>query len=446
MKSGGRAKPEACGPRVRMPQCALMTGGPMEFPYEWRIGWRYTRSSKAGRRNGFISFISGISVAGIALGVAALIVVLSVMNGFQTEVRDRMLSVLPHVEVTTATGEPLRDAAGVMNQVSDQPGVMAVAPYVQAQALAARGESTSGVLLRGIDPERELGVTPLAQGRTGDLFQALQPGLFGAVIGEGLARQLRMDVGDKLTLALPSAMPTPVGVVPRFKAVQVVGLFASGHFQYDNGLVYLNIDDAQRLLRQAGPTGVQVRLQNLHQSQDAARQLQARLGQAFWVSDWTQQNRNWFAAVQVEKRMMGIILTLIVAVAAFNLVSTLVMTVTEKRADIAILRTLGATPRSIMAVFVVQGATAGILGTFIGLGLGLLVAFNVGSIVSAIEAVFHVQFLPQDIYLISRMPSDPRASDITPVVLTSLVLALLATLYPSWRASRTQPAEALRYE
>ena len=418
----------------------------MELPYEWRIGWQYTRSSRAGRRNGFISFISGISVAGIALGVAALIVVLSVMNGFQTEVRDRMLSVLPHVEVSSATGEPLSDVTAVMDSVSHQSGVVAVAPFVQAQALAARGEATAGVLLRGIDPARELGVTPLAQGRAGELFQALQSGQFGAVIGQGLARQLRVDVGDKLTLALPSATPTPVGVVPRFKAVTVLGLFSSGHFQYDNGLVYLNIEDAQRLLRLSGPSGVQVRLNDLHQAQAAAQALQTRLGNGFWVSDWTQQNRNWFAAVQVEKRMMGIILTLIVAVAAFNLVSTLVMTVTEKRADIAILRTLGATPRSIMAVFVVQGATAGILGTFLGLGLGLLVALNVGDIVAAIEALFHIQFLPQDIYLISRMPSDPRVSDIGPVVITSLVLALVATIYPSWRASRTQPAEALRYE
>ena len=418
----------------------------MELPYEWRIGWRYTRSSRAGRRNGFISFISGISVAGIALGVAALIVVLSVMNGFQTEVRDRMLSVLPHIEVSTATGEPLRDAQGLMDTVGTQSGVVATAPFVQAQALAARGEATSGVLLRGIDPTREAGVTPLAQGSAGDLFLALQPGEFGAVIGQGLARQLGVGVGDKLTLALPSATPTPVGVVPRFKAVTVLGLFSSGHFQYDNGLVYLNINDAQRLLRLSGPTGVQVRLADLHQSLPVAQQLQTRLGNTYWVSDWTQQNRNWFAAVQVEKRMMGIILTLIVAVAAFNLVSTLVMTVTEKRADIAILRTLGATPRSIMAVFVVQGATAGILGTFLGLGLGLLLALNVGDIVAAIEALFHIQFLPQDIYLISRMPSDPRASDIAPVVITSLVLALVATIYPSWRASRTQPAEALRYE
>lgn len=418
----------------------------MELPYELRIGWRYTRSSRAGRRNGFISFISGVSMVGIGLGVAALIVVLSVMNGFQSEVRDRMLSVLPHVEVAAASGAALADAQALMDVVSTQAGVVAVAPFVQTQALVARGNATSGVLLRGIDPTLELGVTPLAQGRAGELLQALRPGAFEAVIGQGLARQLGVDVGDKITLALPSAQPTPVGVVPRFKAVTVAGLFASGHFQYDNSLVYLHLDDAQRLLRQSGPSGVQLRLADLHQAQAVARQLQTRLGAGFWVSDWTAQNRNWFAAVQVEKRMMGIILTLIVAVAAFNLVSTLVMTVTEKRADIAILRTLGASPRAIMAVFVVQGATAGVLGTLMGLGLGLLVAFNVGGIVSAIEALLQIQFLPQDIYLISHMPSDPRASDIVPVVVTALVLALLATIYPSWRASRTQPAQALRYE
>jgi lipoprotein-releasing system permease protein len=418
----------------------------MNIPYELRIGWRYTRAARSTRRNGFISFISGVSMVGIGLGVAALIVVLSVMNGFQTEVRDRMLSVLPHMEVTAADGQALMDAPTVLTQSLTQPGVVGGAPYVQAQALVARGAATTGVLLRGIDPQLEKQVTPLAQGQGGAALQLLQDGEFGAVLGEGLARQLGVDVGEKITLALPSAQPTPVGVVPRFKAMRVVGLFYSGHFQYDNALVYVHIGDAQRLLRQDGPTGVQLRLADLHQAPEIARQLDVRLGSRYWVSDWTQQNRNWFAAVKVEKRMMAIILTLIVAVAAFNLVSTLVMTVTDKQADIAILRTLGATPRSIMAIFVVQGATVGVLGTLLGLGFGLLVAFNVGEIVAAIEALLQIQFLPQDIYLISRMPSDPRSADIVPVVVTSLCLALLATLYPSWRASRTQPAEALRYE
>ena len=418
----------------------------MNIPYEFRIGWRYTRASRATRRNGFISFISGVSMAGIALGVAALIVVLSVMNGFQSEVRDRMLSVLPHVEVMRADGEPMQASDAVMRAAMDQPGVVAAAPYVQAQALVARGDATTGVIMRGIDPELEMGVTALANGQSGAALKALQPGEFGAVLGQDLARQLRVEVGDKITLALPSAQSTPVGVIPRFKALTVVGLFYSGHFQYDSSLVYTHISDAQRLMRLSGPSGVQLRLADLHEAPSLAKQLDVKLGSAYWVSDWTQQNRNWFAAVKVEKRMMSIILTLIVAVAAFNLVSTLVMTVTDKQADIAILRTLGATPRSILSIFVVQGATVGVLGTLIGGLLGLALAWEIGSLVSWIEALFRFQFLPQDIYLISRLPSDPRADDIVPVLVTSLILALVATLYPSWRASRTQPAEALRYE
>ena len=418
----------------------------MNIPYEFRIGWRYTRASRATRRNGFISFISGVSMAGIALGVAALIVVLSVMNGFQSEVRDRMLSVLPHVEVMRADGEPMQASDAVMRAAMDQPGVVAAAPYVQAQALVARGDATTGVIMRGIDPELEMGVTALANGQSGAALKALQPGEFGAVLGQDLARQLGVEVGDKITLALPSAQSTPVGVIPRFKALTVVGLFYSGHFQYDSSLVYTHISDAQRLMRLSGPSGVQLRLADLHEAPSLAKQLDVKLGSAYWVSDWTQQNRNWFAAVKVEKRMMSIILTLIVAVAAFNLVSTLVMTVTDKQADIAILRTLGATPRSILWVFVVQGATVGVLGTLIGGLLGLALAWEIGSLVSWIEALFRFQFLPQDIYLISRLPSDPRADDIVPVLVTSLILALVATLYPSWRASRTQPAEALRYE
>lgn len=418
----------------------------MNIPYEFRIGWRYTRASRATRRNGFISFISGVSMAGIALGVAALIVVLSVMNGFQSEVRDRMLSVLPHVEVMRADGEPMQASDAVMRAAMDQPGVVAAAPYVQAQALVARGDATTGVIMRGIDPELEMGVTALANGQSGAALKALQPGEFGAVLGQDLARQLGVEVGDKITLALPSAQSTPVGVIPRFKALTVVGLFYSGHFQYDSSLVYTHISDAQRLMRLSGPSGVQLRLADLHDAPSLAKQLDVKLGSAYWVSDWTQQNRNWFAAVKVEKRMMSIILTLIVAVAAFNLVSTLVMTVTDKQADIAILRTLGATPRSILWIFVVQGATVGVLGTLIGGLLGLALAWEIGSLVSWIEALFRFQFLPQDIYLISRLPSDPRADDIVPVLVTSLILALVATLYPSWRASRTQPAEALRYE
>jgi lipoprotein-releasing system permease protein len=284
------------------------------------------------------------------------------------------------------------------------------------------------------------------RGNSAAALQRLQPAEFGVVLGVALARNMGVVVGDVVSLVLPSGDLTAMGLMPRTKTLTVVGVFDSGHFEYDSGMAFLHVNDMQRLMRMTGPTGVRVALDDVHLAGRVAQSLQSFLGPDVWVTDWTQQNRNWFAAVQVEKRMMGIILTLIVAVAAFNLVSTLVMTVTDKRADIAILRTLGATPGSIMAIFMVQGAVAGVLGTLFGLLLGLSVALNLDVIVPAIEAVLGVSFLPQEIYLINQMPSDPQSADIVPVVWTSLLLAFVATLYPSWRASQVQPAEALRYE
>ncbi|WP_374256774.1 lipoprotein-releasing ABC transporter permease subunit [Aquabacterium sp.] len=417
----------------------------MNLPYEWRVGWRYTRASRSARRNGFISFISGVSILGITLGVAALIIVLSVMNGFQKEVRDRMLSVVAHIEVYDAYGSQLLDWQAVANQARQNPAVIGAAPFVPAQALIARGEDMRGVMVRGIVPAEEASVTPLAAAMQ-STFARLQSGQWGVVIGEELARSLGVREGDPLTVVAPSGQVTPAGVVPRLKQVTVVGVFHAGHYEYDSGLVLMHADDAARLFRTGGPTGVQLKLKDAQQARAVANELAQSLGAQYIVRDWTHTNRNWFDAVQVEKRMMFIILTLIVAVAAFNLVSTLVMTVTDKRADIAILRTLGASPRSIMGIFMVQGAMSGILGTLGGLGLGLLVAFNIDVIVPAIEHMLGVSFLPGSIYLISKMPSDPQWSDIVPIGLISLVLSLAATLYPSWRASRVQPAEALRYE
>jgi lipoprotein-releasing system permease protein len=418
----------------------------MDWPYELRIGWRYTRAGRGGRRNGFISFISGVSMLGIALGVAALIIVLSVMNGFQKEVRDRMLSVVAHVEVMGAGGEPLADWQALGARVSRHAQVKAVAPFVSAQALIARGDDMRGVMVRGIDPAAEAGVTPLGAQLQNGALAGLQPGSWGVVLGVQLARSLGVQAGDTLTLVTPSGQTTPAGVVPRLKQVTVTGVFNAGHYEYDSGLVMMHIDDAARLFRTGGPQGVQLRLADLHQARTVSTELASALGQGFIVRDWTRTNAAWFDAVQIEKRMMGLILTLIVAVAAFNLVSTLVMTVTDKRADIAILRTLGASPRSVMGIFIVQGATSGVIGTFGGLALGLAVAFNIDVIVPAIERALNTSFLPGNIYLITRMPSDPQGADIVPIVITSLVLAFLATLYPSWRASRVNPAEALRYE
>jgi lipoprotein-releasing system permease protein len=440
--------------QVHAPIIAMPSGriGPMSglgWPFEWQVGWRYTRSGRAGRRNGFISFISGVSMMGIALGVAALIIVLSVMNGFQKEVRDRMLGVIPHVELLAANGQALPDWQALAQQAARAPGVQAqvqgAAPYVASQVLLARGQDMRGVVLRGVDPAHEGKVTELAR-RQPELVARLAPGQWQVLLGVEIARQLGVGEGSALTLITPGGQVTPAGVVPRLKTVRVAGLFESGHYEFDSTLVLIHLDDAARLLRMEGPTGVQLHLQDQQAARSVAAQLEQHLGPDVWVRDWTRTNRNWFDAVQLEKRLMFIILTLIVAVAAFNLVSTLVMTVTDKQADIAILRTLGASPRSIMAIFMVQGATAGVVGTAGGVGLGLMVAFHVDTIVPALERLLSINFLPASIYVISRMPSDPQWADIVPITVVSLVLAFLATLYPSWRASQVQPAQALRHE
>ncbi|MDR7375389.1 lipoprotein-releasing system permease protein [Rhodoferax ferrireducens] len=418
----------------------------MQIPYELLVGWRYTRAGRATRRNGFISFISGVSMLGIALGVAALIIVLSVMNGFQKEVRDRMLSVVAHIEVFAPNGEALPDVAKTLAEVKRNPAVIGAAPFIASQALLARGDDMKGTIVRGIDPAHEGEVTDLAVALPKAVMERLVPGQFGVVLGAELARSLGVREGDPVTLIAPSGQVTPAGVVPRLKQMTVVGTFDSGHFEYDSALLMMHMDDAARIFRLEGPTGIRVRLQDLHQARQVAQQLADSLSGNLLIRDWTQQNKTWFAAVELEKRMMFIILTLIVAVAAFNLVSTLVMTVTDKRADIAILRTLGASPKSIMGIFMVQGAMVGVMGTFAGLALGLGIAFNIDVIVPALEQLFHASFLPKEVYFISRMPSEPQQSDIVPIAVISLILAFLATIYPSWHASRVNPAEALRYE
>jgi lipoprotein-releasing system permease protein len=418
----------------------------MNWPYELQIGWRYTRAGRTGRRNGFISFISGVSMLGIALGVAALIIVLSVMNGFQKEVRDRMLSVIAHIEVYDSVGAALPDWQATATKARQNPQVIGAAPFIAAQALIARGDDMRGTVVRGISPNDEATVTDIAARLKDTVLAKLQPGGWGIVLGIELARNLGVREGDSITLVAPGGQVTPAGVLPRLKQFTVVGVFEAGHYEYDSGLALIHLDDAARLFRLDGPSGVQLRLKDVHEARPVAAELAVSLGPTVSVRDWTRTNRNWYDAVQIEKRLMFIILTLIVAVAAFNLVSTLVMTVTDKQADIAILRTLGASPRSVMGIFIVQGATAGVIGTLSGVLFGLLIAFNIDVIVPAIERMLNVSFLPGSIYLITRMPSDPQAGDIVPIALISLALAFVATLYPSWRASRVQPAEALRYE
>ena len=418
----------------------------MNWPYELQIGWRYTRAGRAGRRNGFISFISGVSMLGISLGVAALIIVLSVMNGFQKEVLDRMLSIISHIEIIDSRGQALPDWKATIAEARKNPEVIGAAPFIAQQALIARGEDMHGAVVRGISPNDEATVTDVAARLKDTVLAELTPGGWGIVLGVELARQLGVREGDKITIVAPGGQVTPAGVVPRLKQLTVVRTFDSGHYEYDSTLVLIDLEDAAKLFRTEGPTGVQLRLKNQRDAPSVGFQLQQDMGPGVTVRDWTQTNRNWYQAVMLEKRLMFIILTLIVAVAAFNLVSTLVMTVTDKRADIAILRTLGASPRSVMGIFMVQGALSGVIGTLAGVVLGLLIAYNVGVLVSGIEHLLSISFLPASVYLIDHMPSDPQRSDIVPIVAISLALSFVATLYPSWRASRIQPAEALRYE
>lgn len=418
----------------------------LNIPYEWLLGLRYTRAGRrARRRNTFISFISGISMGGIALGVMALIVVLSVMNGFQHEVRDRMLSVLPHIEIES-DGSPLTHWADLAQKVAQDPEVIASAPVLQGQAMFVRDGAVRGALVEGVDPALEPGVSDIMRHLLGGNIQGLTEGGFGIVLGADLAASLRVRVGDKVALMVPQGSFTPAGILPRVKQFTVVATFESGHYEYDSALAVIHLGDAQRLFQQAGPSALRLRLRDMQRAPDVAQRLSVQLGQGLWAHDWTTQNKTWFAAVKVEKRMMLIILTMIVAVAAFNVMSTLVMTVTEKQSAVAILRTLGASQRSIMLIFMVQGALIGIIGTFLGVGAGLLLACNLSHIVPFIEHLFGVHFLDPSLYFISTLPSDPQAADIIPITVISLALSFAATVYPSWRASRVQPAQALRYD
>ncbi|MBB3210788.1 lipoprotein-releasing system permease protein [Herbaspirillum sp. Sphag1AN] len=413
--------------------------------FEWLVGIRYTRAGKRSGRNSFISFISLISMCGIALGVAALIVVLSVMNGFQKEVRDRMLSVLSHIEVFDASGA-MQDWQSVARQTFQNKEVIGAAPYVSAQAMMTRDDVVRGVIIRGVLPDQEPKVSDVAgQVRQGS-FSALKPGEFNIVLGGELARGLRVGIGDKVTLIAPQGQVTPAGVLPRLKQFTVAGIFEAGHYEFDSTLAFIQLDDAEKMFRTSAPSGVRLRIKDMLQAPQVAQELANTLQGNLYLRDWSQQNSNWFAAVKTEKRMMFIILTLIIAVAAFNLVSTLVMTVTDKQADIAILRTLGASPGSIMKIFVIQGALVGLIGTALGIGFGVLVALNIDVIVPFIEHLLHVQFLPKSVYVISELPSDLDWSDVWTIGIVSVILAFLATLYPSWAAARVKPAEALRYE
>ena len=416
------------------------------LPFELFVGMRYTRAK---RRNHFISFISLTSMVGIGLGVAALIVVLSVMNGFQEELRSRILGVASHLQITGASNV-LANWQAVSSKVQTAKHVTGSAPYIMAQGMLSNGQAVQGAIVRGVLPSDEVKVSDLGGHMRAGQLEDLKAGEFGIVLGAELAQSLGVILGDKVVLMAPQGQFTPTGVMPRIKQFTVVGLFQIGMYEYDAGLALINIDDAARLYRMGDNiSGVRLKLDDLFLAPKISRDLAVVLSdetQALFLTDWTQEHANFFRAIQMEKRVMFIILALIVAVAAFNIVSTLVMAVTDKRADIAIMRTFGASPPSIMTIFIVQGALIGVVGTVIGAFFGVLIALNISTIVPFIEHLFNVQFLAKDIYYISELPSHLLWGDVITIVILSFFLSLIATLYPSWKASKMNPAEALRYD
>jgi lipoprotein-releasing system permease protein len=417
----------------------------IKLPFELFVGLRYTRAK---RKNHFISFISMTSMVGIALGVAALIIVLSVMNGFQAELRNRILGVASHIEITEFTNQ-LSQWPALAAQVQEQPNIKASAPYIMAQGMLSNGQAVQGALIRGVLPSEEDKVADLGKSMKVGKLDDLEPGAFNIILGSDLAYTLGVNVGEKIVLMAPQGQFTPTGVVPRIKQFTVVGLFQIGMYEYDSGLALIHLQDAAKLYRMGDQvSGLRLKIDNLFDAPVMTAELTKSLTPlgAYYITDWTQQHANFFKAIQLEKRVMFIILTLIVAVAAFNIVSTLVMAVTDKRADIAIMRTLGASPRSIMQIFIIQGALIGIIGTFFGAILGIVIALNIDTIIPFIENLFQVQFLAKDVYYISELPSKLEWSDTTTIIITSIILSLLATLYPSYKASKINPAEALRYE
>jgi lipoprotein-releasing system permease protein len=425
----------------------------LKIPYELWIGARYAGLARIrqrrGRRDRFISFIAASSMAGIALGVAALIVVLSVMNGFQKEVRDRMLSVLPHIELYLPGASPervLEQWQQFATAAERNPEVKAGAPFVAAQGMLVRGQALRGVQVRGIDPATEGNVSDLPRQMVSGKLTDLKPGGFGVVLGNELADGMGVKVGDTLLMMAPQGSISPAGFAPRMRQFTVVGVFSSGHYEYDSSLAFVDNEDAARVFRESGTAGVRLRIADMQKAPELAAELRNVLPPYVMASDWSRNNRTWFAAVQTEKRMMFLILALIVAVAAFNLLSSLVMAVKDKQSDIAILRTLGAGPGEVARIFLVQGALIGVIGTLLGVAGGIAIAYNVDVIVPFIERMLGVHFLPREIYFISALPSDPQVGDIVTIGVTSLVLSLLATLYPSWRASRLQPAQVLRHD
>lgn len=412
-------------------------------PISVAIGLRYLRAK---RRNSFISFISLASMLGIALGVAALITTLAVMSGFQREIRDRMLQMAAHATVS-ADGEPLYNWQHAIDEAHKDPRVAGAAPYIERPVML-QGPREEGALLRGVDPVREGSVSVIAEKMVdGTSLKSLIPGKFNIVLGRELALWLGVTVGDTVVVITPESRSTPMGLVPQFKRFTVTGIFEAGHQEFDRNLAVVHITDAQRLLRMDnGVTGVRLKLHDMDMAWQVARDLARRLGGAHRVSDWTSENANMFRALKLEKTMMAILLSLIILMGAFTLVNSQVMLVTDKQADIAILRTLGLTPRGVMQVFMVQGSMIGTIGTVAGVLGGILLTLNLEHILKLIERLFDVVLMPEDVYYITGLPTELKVFDVTVIALVALTMAFLATLYPAWRAARTAPAEALRYE
>jgi lipoprotein-releasing system permease protein len=415
----------------------------MRAPYEWFVGSRYLRS---GHRNRFISFISLISMLGLALGVAVLIVVLSVMNGFERELRQRILSMTSHATLMGLEGR-LDDWPHIRARALENPEVVAAAPYIEDQGMLVNGEHVSGAQIRGIVPAEEESVGSLGSRMSSGRLEDLRPGSYRVVLGSALAEELGVQVGDQVVLVVAKGNATPVGVVPRMRRFVVSGIFSAGMYEFDRGLALISMADAARLYRLGdGVTGVRMKLEDLFRAPTVVRDVALALGGGYFVSDWTRRHANFFRSIELTKSIMFFILLLVVAVAAFNIVSTLVMVVREKQSDIAILRTMGSTPPSILGVFIVQGAVIGLLGTLGGIGLGVLIATNVESLVHGLERLLGTQFLDASVYFMSDLPATVEWADVVQIASTAFALCCLATLYPAWRAARTQPAEALRHE
>lgn len=415
----------------------------MFHPLPVWLGLRYTAAK---RRNHFISFISLTSMLGILIGVTALITVLSVMNGFERELRERILGVAAHATIT-GLGRPVEDWQGIAEQALRHPEVQGAAPYVEAQVMLVKGQQVTGAQVRGVLPDEEPEVSDVGAQMTAGALGDLAPGEYGIVLGYRLARYLGVEPGERVTVVTPEASVTPAGVLPRLKRFTVVGTFDIGMYDYDRSTAMMHLADAQTLMRtEEGVTGVRLRLADMFRAPTVAAALEGEFGRGLWVRDWTHRHASFFRAVQTEKTVMFVILALIVAVAAFNIVSTLVMTVTDKQSEIAILRTLGVTPRGVMAIFLVQGALIGLVGTALGVAGGVALSLNIGEVMPALEGLLGIELLPADVYFISDLPSDLQADDVVQITLLSLGLSVLATLYPARRAARTQPAEALRHE